>query len=186
VVPKKTVIRRKALSLRASITKSDRERWNKEISERFLSLDSVAKHSSFSCYVSIGAEVTTEAIIDALMTLGKWVSVPIVLSDNEMGFAPLNKDTLELSKTFKPTFASSKNTNCLPEVSIIPTVAASRSGARIGYGRGYYDRWLSKNKYTEKIGLAFSCQLFNDIVPEDHDQKLDKIITEEEIIPCGN
>ena len=184
--PKKTIIRKKALSLRASITKSDRERWNQEISERFLSLDSVAEHSSFSCYVSIETEVATMEIINALTTLGKWVSVPVILSENEMGLAPLNRNTLELSKTFKPTSASTMNTNCLPEVSIIPTVAASRSGARIGYGKGYYDRWLSKNKYTEKIGLAFSCQLFNDIVPEDHDQKLDKIITEEEIIPCGN
>ena len=184
--PKKTVIRKKALSLRASITQSDRERWNKAISERFLALDLVAEHSSFSCYVSIGTEVTTVAIIDALTTLGKWVSVPVILSENKMGFAPLNKDTLKLSKNFEPTSASSINTNCLPEVSIIPTVAASRSGARIGYGRGYYDRWLSKNKHTEKIGLAFSCQLFNGIVPEDHDQTLDKIITEEEIIPCGN
>lgn len=182
--PKKTFIRKKALSLRASIKESDRERWNKEISERFLALDSVTEHSSFSCYVSIGTEVTTMAIINALTTLGKWVSVPIILSENEMGFAPLTRDTLELSKMFKPTFARNINTNCLPEVSIIPTVAASRSGARIGYGRGYYDRWLSKNKYTKKIGLAFSCQLFNAIVPEDHDQKLDKIITEEEIIPC--
>ena len=64
---KKIFIRKKALSLRASITKSNRERWNKAISERFLSLDSVAKHSSFSCYVSIGTEVATMAIIVASM-----------------------------------------------------------------------------------------------------------------------
>ena len=182
----KTFIRKKALSLRASITKSDRERWNKAISERFLALDSVAKHSSFSCYVSIGTEVATMAIINALTTLGKWVSVPIILSEHEMGFAPLSRDTLEFSRTFKPTFDRSINTNCVPEVSIIPTVAASRNGARIGYGRGYYDRWLSKNKYTKKIALAFNCQLFNDIVAEEHDQKLDQIITEEELIPCRN
>ena len=184
--PKKTFIRKKALSLRSSITKSDRERWNKEISERFLALDSVAEHSSFSCYVSIGTEVTTMAIINALTTLGKWVSVPVILSEHEIGFTPLSKDTIELSKNFKPISARIINTNYVPEVSIIPTVAVSRSGTRIGYGKGYYDRWLSKNKYTKKIALAFSCQLFNDIVPEDHDQKLDKIVTEEEIIPCGN
>ncbi len=182
---KKKIIRKKALCLRASIKKSDRERWNKEISEKFLTLNSVAEHSSFSCYVSIGTEVMTKAIINALTTLGKWVSVPVMISNDEMGFAPLSKDTLELSRAFKPAYTQIINTNCSPEVSIIPIVATSRTGNRIGYGKGYYDRWLSENKYTKKIGLAFSCQLFNDIVPEEHDQKLDKIITEEEIISCG-
>jgi len=182
----KEFIRHKMLHSRASLTEENRQLFSKSISDKFMTMESILKHSSFSCYVAINTEVATNIIIDALLTLEKLVYVPIVLSKTDMVFAPFDEDTQELSRDFKPGLLTKTETSLVPEVAIIPLVAASPFGDRIGYGKGYYDRWLSRNHKTKKIGLAFSCQLFENITSESHDQKLDKIITEEEIISCNN
>lgn len=65
---------------------------------------------------------------------------------------------------------------------IVPTLGFDRSGNRIGWGIGYYDKFLSQNNCRSKIGLAYSFSELEKIPIEDHDQKLDAIITEEEII----
>ena len=141
---------------------------------------------SFSCYVSVGSEVITSGIIEALLGLGKLVCVPIVTSETEMTFVPYDKETELFSRDFRATGSNKQLRTIIPEVSIIPVVAASLNGSRIGYGRGYYDRWLEKNGQTQRIGLAFNCQLNEDILPEEHDQRLDKIITETGVICCRN
>ena len=141
---------------------------------------------SFSCYVSVGSEVITSGIIEALLGLGKLVYVPIITSETEMTFLLYDRETELLAKDFRVTGSSRQLRQIIPEVSIIPVVAASQNGTRIGYGRGYYDRWLKKNGQTQRIGLAFNCQLNEDIFPEEHDQKLDKIITETNVICCTN
>ena len=65
---------------------------------------------------------------------------------------------------------------------IVPLVAFDRQGNRLGYGGGYYDRFLAGNSYGQAIGLAYSFQEVESLPVEEHDQKLDLIITEKEII----
>jgi 5-formyltetrahydrofolate cyclo-ligase len=59
--------------------------------------------------------------------------------------------------------------------------AADRKCNRLGYGKGFYDRFLKKTK-AKKVGLVFSDFLFDEIPTEEFDEKLDVIITEEEVI----
>ena len=66
---------------------------------------------------------------------------------------------------------------------IVPCVVFDRNGYRCGYGKGYYDVFLSGMK-PKTIGLAFNVQVVDTIPMEEHDVKLDKIITEKEIINC--
>ena len=73
----------------------------------------------------------------------------------------------------------------VPEVLIIPMVGFDRTGGRLGYGGGFYDRYLdkvSKIKKIFKIGLGFSYQEIKKIPINKHDKKLDLIITEKKII----
>ncbi len=65
---------------------------------------------------------------------------------------------------------------------IVPLIAFDRQGNRLGYGGGYYDKFLAKNNYKQAIGLAYSLQEIKKLPVEEHDQSLDLIITEKEII----
>ena len=72
-----------------------------------------------------------------------------------------------------------------PDILFIPMVAFDKNLNRLGYGGGYYDRFiekLSRKKNIIKIGLALSCQKIKKIPINKHDQKLDFIITNEDII----
>ncbi len=72
--------------------------------------------------------------------------------------------------------------NKVYDLIIVPVVGFDRTGNRLGYGGGYYDKFLARNKCRQTIGLAYSFQEVENIPAEEHDQKLDLIITEKEII----
>jgi 5-formyltetrahydrofolate cyclo-ligase len=65
---------------------------------------------------------------------------------------------------------------------IVPGIAFDRMGHRLGYGRGYFDRYLSQAKPHFSIGLAYNFQMVESLPHYSHDQKLDAIATESEII----
>ncbi len=72
-----------------------------------------------------------------------------------------------------------------PDVLIIPMLAFDRKGYRLGYGGGFYDRTLEKLRATKKvvaIGVAYSAQEVNDVPHGNHDQPLDYVLTEREVI----
>ena len=72
-----------------------------------------------------------------------------------------------------------------PDILFVPLVAFDKELNRLGYGGGFYDRYIqkiSKIKKVVKVGLAFSFQKLKNIPVNKHDKKLDMIITEKEII----
>ena len=69
---------------------------------------------------------------------------------------------------------------------LVPGLAFSRKGARLGQGRGYYDRFLSKLNGTTTLGVGFDWQLLEDIPEELHDIRLDGLVTESQLLwPLG-
>ena len=76
-----------------------------------------------------------------------------------------------------------------PDVLFVPLAAFDRRGARLGYGAGYYDATLAalrRRKPVRAIGIAFACQEVLFLPTEDHDQPLDIVVTERDIILCGD
>lgn len=71
-----------------------------------------------------------------------------------------------------------------PEVVIVPGVAFSRDGHRLGRGKGFYDRYL-ENKDIIKIGVCFHEQLLVDVPYEEHDIRMDYVISSKEIVKVG-
>ena len=67
-------------------------------------------------------------------------------------------------------------------VSITPGLGFTLTGHRMGFGRGYYDKWFVQNKVKHKIALAFEAQLVDEIPVEDNDVLMDKIVTEKRVI----
>tara|TARA_A100001011_G_C14252377_1_gene818488 strand:- start:757 stop:1290 length:534 start_codon:yes stop_codon:yes gene_type:complete len=72
--------------------------------------------------------------------------------------------------------------NIIPDLILVPLLAFDKSKNRLGYGKGYYDNFLKKNKKVTTIGIAFSFQKYNRIKTSSHDVKLEYILTEKGII----
>jgi 5-formyltetrahydrofolate cyclo-ligase len=69
-----------------------------------------------------------------------------------------------------------------PDLVIVPGLAFDPSGARLGRGKGYYDKWLGANPAVKTLGVCFSCQILEKIPAEGHDARVDVILTEEGFI----
>ena len=67
---------------------------------------------------------------------------------------------------------------------LVPGIAFDREGYRLGYGFGFYDKFLKKVPKAVKIGLAFDFQIVDQVPREEHDVPVDFIVTEERVIDC--
>ena len=112
------------------------------------------------------------------------ISLPIIRENNQMDFFEwTNKDPLKINKYGIVEPISAKK--IYPDIIFVPLVAFDNDLNRLGYGGGFYDRYLEKIsniKKILKIGLGFSYQELKKIPINKHDKKLDLIITEKKII----
>ena len=112
------------------------------------------------------------------------VSLPIIKKDNQMNFFKWsNNEPLKINKFGIPEPVSSRI--FYPDILLIPLVAFDSNLNRLGYGGGFYDRYIQKIEKIKKIikiGLAFSFQKTSSIPINQHDKRLDFIITEKEIL----
>ncbi len=112
------------------------------------------------------------------------VSLPIIKKNNQMNFYDWSRnDPLKINKFGIPEPLTSKI--IYPDILLVPLVAYDKYLNRLGYGGGYYDRYiekLEKVKKIIKIGLAFSFQRFSSIPINQYDKRLDFIFTEKEIL----
>ena len=112
------------------------------------------------------------------------ISLPIIRENNQMDFFEWkNKDPLKINKYGIPEPISAKK--IYPDIIFIPLVAYDSDMNRLGYGGGFYDRYLEKIEKIKKIlkiGLGFSYQELKKIPVSKYDKKLDLIITEKKII----
>ncbi len=112
------------------------------------------------------------------------ISLPIIREKNQMDFYEwANKDPLKINKYGIAEPISVKK--IYPDIILVPLLAYDENLNRLGYGGGFYDRYLEKIGKTKKIlkiGLGFSYQKLKKIPIDDYDKKLDLIITEKKII----
>ncbi len=140
-------------------------------------------------YVPKPPEVDTMPLIRHLIRQDIRVVVPIIERETRTLRLSCLKDPGDLVvSTF---FVPEPIGNEIPvrgeelEVIIVPLLAFDRAGHRLGYGAGYYDRFLSSYPQAIKIGAAFSCQEIRSVPADANDVAMDLIVTEQEIIPCG-
>lgn len=154
---------------------SNGEEKNKLIAKRVIELCS--SYKVVGIYLSTPNEVETDGIIEELLKQGKVVVAPRI-EDNEPVFHKLEslKD-IEYNKYHirEPLFSSEVIDNI--EIMIVPGIAFDVSKNRIGYGKGYYDRYLSKHE-CYKVGLAFDEHLHKEIPTDSFDVKMDIVITD--------
>tara|TARA_B100001750_G_C15403059_1_gene543633 strand:- start:430 stop:798 length:369 start_codon:yes stop_codon:yes gene_type:complete len=116
-----------------------------------------------------------------ILEQGKNMLLPKIIDNNLEFYVVPNLEKLEKGAFDimepKDSCKKAKNIDCV----LVPTIGISKSGDRLGYGRGYYDKFLSSTNAV-KISLTYSKQIVKSIPSESHDIKIDLIITEDEII----
>ena len=69
-----------------------------------------------------------------------------------------------------------------PDLVLVPGLAFSTTGARLGRGKGFYDRWLAVNPTVPAVGICFKCQIVENLPFEAHDARVSAIVTEEGVL----
>lgn len=162
--------------------------YSKEIENHFLIEENVQNAAVIGMTISSFPEVDTKGIIHRLWEMGKTVVVPkCTAKDRSMTFYKIeNYDQLETvyMQLLEPnpllTLAIEPGEI---DLLVVPGIVYSKTGYRIGYGGGYYDRFLTK--YTGRtLSLAFDFQIVENVIRDPFDLPVDTIITNKETISC--
>ena len=144
------------------------------------------RKKNISLYYPSNHEVDTKKLFEILkLRRGLITSLPVISSKGTMKFVKwkLNEPLMVNNYGFLEPTTDKKTTN--PDLILVPLLAYDRFRNRLGYGKGYYDRFLEKyikkNKKILTIGLAFSFQKYKKIPVSKLDMKLDYILTEKGI-----
>ena len=188
---KKKALRTKYLEKRNRLEPEKRKEASKKIKEWVLANKRFKAAETVFVYASYKSEVETKEIIQEALRRGKRVAAPKVTSD-EMYFYEINYWE-ELFPGYQGILEPQSNGRepMVPadgDVMLVPGAVFDRKGNRIGYGKGYYDRYLDNlmdvcgNK-PYLMALAFACQISPERIPaEEHDKKMDCILTERRVI----
>ena len=175
--------------IRNKIIKIRKKKFNKDLKinlGKFISFLKIDKlnFKSIGGYYPSNYEIDDLDILDLLEKKNFKVSLPIIKKDNQMNFYSWSRnDPLKINKFGIPEPVSSKI--FYPDILLVPLVAYDSSLNRLGYGGGYYDRYIEKIekiKKVTKIGLAFSFQKISSIPINQYDKRLDFIVTEKKIL----
>ena len=145
----------------------------------------ISKNKIVGGYYPVNFEIDILEILKSLeKKLSIQLSLPVIKKDNEMDFYNWStKSLLKVNKFGIPE--PEKIKKVFPDIIFVPIVAFDKKLYRIGYGGGYYDRYihrLSNKKKLFKVGIAHSCQKINKVPINKYDKKLDIIITEKYVL----
>ena len=135
-------------------------------------------------YISFRDELDTKKLNQYLLERELNLALPAIdFQTKEINFFMYHNNTELIENKFSILEPKNKDKVIFPKIILIPLLGYSKSGFRLGYGGGYYDKYLSKNGIgdVKKIGIAFSFQEVAEIPVEDHDERLDWILTEKHL-----
>lgn len=181
----KSEIRNNVIKKRNEFNDEDLIQKTKLIVNRFISTDSYLSAKTIHTYISTRkGEVDTKKLIDEMYSDGKSIVLPkLKKTSNKFQrgyFTGWEKLIKNRDGYYEPELGFDEDLTDI-DIMIVPTVAVSLSGQRVGYGGGFYDKIL-KNFFALKVALAFEFQVFDNIEADEHDVKVDLIVTERRII----
>ena len=183
-------LREERLAAREALSEQERARLDDCITHNLFATPEYAEAATVLTYVSVSSEVSTKMFIEHALRDGKTVAVPRCLPGHRLEFvvitsldqlvaAPFN--LLEPSKDLSAlTESQMSNTIC-----IVPALLVDTKGHRLGYGAGFYDRFLSTYS-GKKICLAYQQNLSKAMLPHtEFDVPVDMVITESDVLTCA-
>ncbi|MBF0920843.1 MAG: 5-formyltetrahydrofolate cyclo-ligase [Atopobium sp.] len=183
-------LREERLAARETLSEQERCVLDESITQKLLATPEYAEAATVLTYVSVSSEVTTRMFIEGALRDGKTVAVPRCLPGHRLEFvaitsldqlvlAPFN--LLEPSKDLSALTESHMNN----AICIVPALLVDTKGYRLGYGAGFYDRFLSTYS-GKKICLAYQQNLSREMLPHtEFDVPVDMVITESDVLSCA-
>ena len=183
-------LREERLAAREALSEQERSVLDGRITQKLLATSEYAEATTVLTYVSVLSEVSTRMFVEGALRDGKKVAVPRCLPEHRLEFvaiasleqlvaAPFN--LLEPSKDLSALTESQMNDT----ICIVPALLVDTKGYRLGYGAGFYDRFLSTYS-GKKICLAYQQNLSKTELPHtEFDVAVDMVITESDILTCA-
>ena len=182
-------MRKQVLAKRDLLGIRDRHEKSAAITERFLSMPGMDSWETLFVYVNFRSEVETLQLIQRCLEKDKRVVVPLVDSAQSTMIA---LQVTDLEEDLQPGYfdipepdpaKTSRVDGKEIDVVVLPGSVFDTEGGRLGYGGGYYDRFLVNDAPQAcRIGLAFELQVVPAVPLEPHDQRLDYLVTEKRTI----
>lgn len=180
-------IRKRILNLRNAMPVEAIAAKSSEIVRRLTELREIRESSALMVFLSFGSEVVVDGLIEWGWEAGKRIVVPLCRPEGRV-LTPCRIDSFAELETGHYGIREPK-ADCLRVVPsgeidavLVPAVAFDRRGYRVGYGGGYYDRFLPKVPQAAKIGATFACQIVPEVPRDRFDVQVERIVTEEGII----
>ncbi|MGX7030002.1 5-formyltetrahydrofolate cyclo-ligase [Vagococcus zengguangii] len=176
----KTNLRNEQLAKRKQLSASYREQAERVMLEKLVLLPEYQTAEMIFCYIGMEDELNTWHFIERFWQDGKQVCVPRVISRDQMEIRELHKGTILERSAFgvlEPTTTSPLVSSEQIHLVLVPCVTANLAGDRLGYGGGFYDRFL-KNSQAYTVLCLWQKMIYSAIPVEEHDMKVDKVITE--------
>jgi 5-formyltetrahydrofolate cyclo-ligase len=171
------------LRIRNSVPAETIEKMSNGIQERTIGLGEFSRATVIGAYCPVGSEARTNAILKKVLESNKKLVLPRVSDATSIFFAgvkDLEKDVeIGTFNIMEPKDHCERVDKI--DLVLVPGIAWDEQGHRIGYGQGYYDRYLAKLR-TTSVGLAFDFQVFEVIPHGINDFCVSMIVTEKRII----
>ena len=184
IAEQKKLLRKEALRRRRSLTAAERQEKSRLIAEKLLTDDRIRSARTVLGFFSMKDEVEMEDILRHLLDMGKKVALPLVTGPGIMEAVELKSFADLVPGDFNiPTVREDAREIIAPhelDCIIVPAVAFSDEGYRLGMGGGFYDRYLVRAEKTARLAVVFDCQIFpaEGFPREEYDQQVDSVFTE--------
>lgn len=186
----KKEVRRAVLRERAKLSPELHEAYSERIMELVASTTYYKNAKTIMCFVSFGSEMDTSMIINKALADGKRLVVPIAVHETKELIPSLITSMDELEPGYfniltpKAEFVRPIEPDEI-DVILVPGVAFDHHGYRVGYGGGFYDRFLTRTrKDAKRIAIGFSLQILDQVPRESFDLPVEMIISEKGLLPC--
>ena len=184
----KPELRRQLRAVRGALSVDQRDAGSKAIARLGLSAIGTTPPRTISAYLAIGDEIDPDRLLMALHLAGHRLCLPVMVGKDRpltfRAYAPGDALAVVQWGIREP---KPERPEVLPDILLIPLLAADCCGQRLGYGGGYYDRtllYLRALKTVTAIGLAFDAQVIDAVPHLDYDQRLDQLLTPSGLISC--
>ena len=183
-------LREERLAAREALSEQERSVLDDRITQKLLAASEYVEATTVLTYVSISSEVSTRMFIESALRDGKTVAVPRCLPGHCLEFVVITS----LDQLIAAPFGLLEPPKELPalteeqmdaSICIVPALLIDTKGYRLGYGAGFYDRFLSTYP-GKKICLAYQQNLSRTTLPHTaFDVAVDVVITESEVLTCA-
>jgi 5-formyltetrahydrofolate cyclo-ligase len=179
-------LRQEIVARRDAVASADRVERSLRIVDRLLALPEVASARGGMAYWSFGSEVETDTLVERWVAAGVRVALPRITGDAIEAVAYRPGDRVR--ETSFGAMEPSEGDVLAPDeidVVVVPGVAFDRAGHRVGYGGGFYDRFLPRTRPSAlAVAVAFGLQVVEEVPRGGGDRGVDVVVTENEVIRC--